>query len=79
LSTGSVGLPKSAWQQSMPSDVNTMEIPNDFKELLGLFSVNTVRRPFRESPRDSKHKVEYFIAGLIISQRMTGSRGDEIL
>lgn len=32
----------------MPSDVNIMEIPNDFRELLELFS---------------KHKVEYLIVG----------------
>jgi hypothetical protein len=48
LSTGLAGPPKSASQQSMPSDVNIMEIPNDFKELLELFS---------------KHKVEYLIVG----------------
>jgi len=42
----------------MPSDVNIMEILNEFKELLELFSVSTVRRPFRESPQDNKHKAD---------------------
>ena len=37
----------------MPSDASIMEIRNDFKELLELFSVR--------SPQDNKHKVEYFI------------------
>jgi len=35
--------------------VNIMEIRNDFKELLELFSVR--------SPQDNKHKVEYLIVG----------------
>jgi hypothetical protein len=39
----------------MPSDENIMEIHNDFKELLELFSVR--------SPQDNKHKVEYLIVG----------------
>ena len=39
----------------MPSDANIMEIRNDFKELLELFSVR--------SPQDNKHKVEYLIVG----------------
>ena len=39
----------------MTSDVNIMEIRNDFKELLELFSVR--------SPQDNKHKVEYLIVG----------------
>jgi hypothetical protein len=47
----------------MPSGVNIMEIHTDFKELLELFSVSTVRRPFRESPQDNKHKVEFLIVG----------------
>ena len=37
----------------MTSEVNIMEIRNDFKELLVLFSVR--------SPQDNKHKVEYLI------------------
>ena len=47
----------------MSSDVNIMEIRNDFKGLLELFSVSTVRRPFWESPQDNKHEVEYLIVG----------------
>ena len=39
----------------MTSEVNIMEIRNDFKELLVLFSVR--------SPQDNKHKVEYLIVG----------------
>ena len=39
----------------MPSDENIMEIRNDFKELLELFSVR--------SPQDNKHKVECLIVG----------------
>ena len=63
----------------MPSDVNTMEIHTYFKELLELFSVSTMRRPFPESPQDNKHKVEYLIVGLILSKRMMEGRGYEIL
>lgn len=47
----------------MPSDANIMEIRNDFEELFELFSVSTIRRPFRESPQDNKHKVEYVVVG----------------
>jgi len=55
LSTGSAGPPKNALRRSMTSEVNIMEIRNDFKELLELFSVR--------SPQDNKHKVEYLIVG----------------
>lgn len=48
MSTGSAGLPKNVSRRSMPSDVNIMEIHNDFKELLELFN---------------KHKVEYIVVG----------------
>jgi hypothetical protein len=63
----------------MPSDVNTMDIHTDFKELLELFYVSTMRRPFREGPQDNKYKVEYLIVGLILSQRMIEGREHEIL
>ena len=79
LSIGSAGLPKNAWRQSMPSDVNIMEIHTDFKELLELFSVSAVRHPFRESPWDNKHKVEYIIISLPMSLATMGNPVYEIL
>ena len=63
----------------MPSDVNIMEIHTDFKELLELFSVSTVRYPFRENPRNNNNSVEYFIAGLILFLGIMGNPGYGIL
>jgi hypothetical protein len=56
----------------MPSDANIMEIRNDFKELPELFSVSTVRRPFRESPQDNKRRVECLIANKSVSRPRAG-------
>lgn len=53
MSIGLAARPRSASRRSMPSDASIMEIRNDFKELLELFSVR--------SPQDNKHKVEYLI------------------
>lgn len=53
MSIGSAARRKNASRQSMPLDVSIMEIHNDFKELLELFSFRI--------PQDNKRKVEYLV------------------